>query len=92
MCCLKKIIRVDSSRHVRPEFKIGLPNLGINEFFCGKRLIHSKKHINRCLFIEFEKKSLKSFLRYSLTVSFTVCPIHFRFPDFHQNLEIYAVV
>ena len=39
ICCLKKIIRVDFSRHGLPKSKIGLPNLDFNEFFCGKGLI-----------------------------------------------------
>ena len=41
--CLKKIIRVDFSVRAFPKSKSELPNLEFNEFFCGKRLIHSEK-------------------------------------------------
>ena len=42
------------SRHTLPKSVIELPNLDFDEFFGRKRLMHSKKYVNRCLFIESE--------------------------------------
>ena len=46
---MKNVSQVVFLRHTLPKSKIGLPNLDFNEFFNGKRRIHSEKHVNRCL-------------------------------------------
>ena len=56
-----KIIRVDFLRHSLPKPKTGLQNFDFDEFASGKRLIHSKKHTKKCLFIEFKENHLSRF-------------------------------
>ena len=91
MYCLKKIIRVDFSRHVLSKSKIGLPNLDFNEFFCRKRLILSKKHVNRCLYIKFEENRLNRFWDNQIKSHFRLTLPHFRLLNFRQNLEIFSM-
>ena len=76
------------------KFKIGLPNLDFHEFFYGNRLIHFEKHVKRCFYIGFWRKSFEPFLRYSHPVSLLVCPtplLVFRFSPKPDNI-IYAHV
>ena len=41
-----------------PKVEICLPNLDFHQFFCSKRPLHSKKHMKRCLCIEFQENRI----------------------------------
>ena len=88
---LKKIFPAIFSRHELLQFKIGLPNLDFHQVFCRKWLMHSKKNVKRCFYIEFEENSENRFWDTHFLFNFRLALPHFRFFDFRQNLEILCV-
>ena len=79
------------STHTLLKCKIGLPNLDFKEFFCGKRLMHTEKHVKICLFIEFKENSQNRFLAIHFLSHFRSVVHHFCFCNFHENLEILSM-
>ena len=62
MCNKQTTSITDFSVRALPRTKIGLPNLDFHQFSCDEGLIHSKRHLKRSLYIEFEENCLSRFL------------------------------